>query len=281
MTTSTDTSRISISAHYTGYVWYKNGLSDSRFVTPMGVAANMLFTPANALLKRLAGAHIDTFLLQRHRMLDHLLTHLIEQEGVEQIVEIASGLSPRGFRISEKYPQVSYLETDLPDMAARKALLLNKLDRPVRHGIRSCNILDAQGPDSIQNVLNGLDTSKKTVVISEGLVNYFALPVIREVWARLAKSLKAFPDAYYLTDLYPNLTEHPSYRYVKIAQKMVGVLTRGQWPLHYNNEDEIKEGFLEDGFNEVSVFDPSSFREKLQLPADTKESLVRVIQAKA
>lgn len=281
MTTSTDTSRISISAHYTGYVWYKNGLSDSRFVTPMGFAANMLFTPANAILKRMAGAHIDTFLLQRHRMLDHLLIQLIEQEGVEQIVEIASGLSPRGFRISEKYPQINYLETDLPDMAARKALLLNKLDRPVRHGIRSCNILEAQGPDSIQSVLSELDSTKKTVVISEGLVNYFALPIIREVWSRLAKGLKAFPDAYYLTDLYPNLTEHPSYRYVKVAQRMVGLFTRGEWPLHYNNEQEIEAGFLQDGFNKVAVFDPSAFRQQLGLPLDTKESLVRVVQAKA
>lgn len=281
MTASTDTSRISISAHYTGYVWYKNGLSDARFITPMGVAANILFTPTNAILKRLAGAHIDTFLLQRHRMLDHLLTQLIEEEGIEQIVEIASGLSPRGFRISEKHPHVSYLETDLPDMAARKALLLNKLDRPVRHGIRSCNILDTQGPDSLQSVLGELNKDKKTVVISEGLVNYFQLTVIREVWSRLAKNLKAFPDAYYLTDLYPNLTEHPSYRYVKFAQKMVGLLTRGEWPLHYDSEQQIKEGFLQDGFNKVAVFDPSNHCDQLDLPADGKESLVRLIKAKA
>lgn len=278
---TTDTSRISISAHYTGYVWYKNGLSDSRFITPMGVAANMLFTPANAILKRMAGSHIDTFLLQRHRMLDHLLCHLIEKEGVEQIVEFASGLSPRGFRLSEKYPHISYLETDLPDMAARKAQLLNKLSRPERHGIRSCNILDAQGPDSIQSVLNELDVTKKTVVISEGLVNYFSLPVIREVWSRLAKSLKPFPDAYYLTDLYPNLTEHPSYRYVKIAQKLVGILTRGEWPLHYNSDAEIKAGFLQDGFNKVTVFNPSTFTEQLGLPETSRESLVRVVSAKA
>lgn len=281
MTTSTDTSRISISAHYTGYVWYKNGLSDSRYVTPMGMFANAVFTPINATLKLLAGSHIDTFLLQRHLMLDHLLHQLIIEEGVEQFVELASGLSPRGFRISEQYPQVSYLETDLPSMAAHKAQLLNKLNRPTRHGIRSCNILDATGPDSIHNVLRELDPNKKTVVISEGVVNYFPLPVIREVWSRLAKSLKSFPDAYYLTDLYPNLTEHPSYRYLKAAQKMVGVLTRGEWPLHYNNDQEIKDGFLQDDFYKVDVFNPADFREKLNLPENTKESLVRIIKAKA
>src|SRR5690554_7697303 len=86
-------------------------------------------------------------------------------------------------------------------MAARKAQLLNKLNRPTRHGVRSCNILEADGPDSIASVLNELDPTKKVIVITEGLVNYFPLPVIREVWSRLAKNLKRFPDAYYLTDL--------------------------------------------------------------------------------
>jgi len=281
MTTSTDTSRISISAHYTGYVWYKNGLSDPRYVTPLGRLSNVLFSPVNGLLKVMAGAHIDTFLLQRHLMLDHLLCQLIENEGVEQVVELASGLSPRGFRLTEKYPQISYLETDLPDMAAHKAQLLNKLNRPTRHGVRSCNILEADGPDSIASVLNELDPTKKVIVITEGLVNYFPLPVIREVWSRLAKNLKRFPDAYYLTDLYPNLTEHPSYRYVKMAQKMVGVLTRGEWPLHYNNDQEIKDGFIEDDFYIAEVYNPSQFLDDLKLPPSKKESLVRIVKAKA
>ena len=281
MTTSTDTSRISISAHYTGYVWYKNGLSDPRYVTPLGRLSNVLFSPVNGLLKVMAGAHIDTFLLQRHLMLDHLLCQLIENEGVEQVVELASGLSPRGFRLTEKHPQISYLETDLPDMAARKAQLLNKLNRPTRHGVRSCNILEADGPDSIASVLNELDPTKKVIVITEGLVNYFPLPVIREVWSRLAKNLKRFPDAYYLTDLYPNLTEHPSYRYVKMAQKMVGVLTRGEWPLHYNNDQEIKDGFIEDDFYIAEVYNPSQFLGDLKLPPNKKESLVRIVKAKA
>lgn len=277
---STDTSRISISAHYTGYVWYKNGLSDPRFVTPMGRAANLLFTPVNAILNTLAGAHIDTFLLQRHVVLDYLLAQLIEDEGVEQVVELASGLSPRGYRITERYPQVSYLETDLPDMAAHKATLLNRLRRPARHSIRSCNILDENGPDSLKTVLASLDSSKKTVIISEGLVNYFPLPVIREVWGRLANELKRFTGGYYLTDLYPNLTTHPSYRYVKMAQKLVGVLTRGQWPLHYNGDADIEAGFKQDGFLQVDVVNPEDIYSLLNLPKPKRQSLVRIVKAK-
>lgn len=277
---STDTSRISISAHYTGYVWYKNGLSNPNFVTPAGMAANLFFLPINGTLKLLAGAHIDTFLLQRHLVLDHLLTQLIEVEGVEQVVELACGLSPRGYRMTERYSQLHYIETDLPGMAARKAQLLNRLDRPSRHGVRSCNILDKSGPDSLKTILAELNPKKKTVVISEGLVNYFELATIREVWARIAQELKTFTDGYYLTDLYPDAKQHPSYRYVKMAQKLVGVFTQGQWPLHYENDAEIAQGFSEDGFNTVDVVDPTNIYQQLNLPLPKTASLVRLVRAK-
>lgn len=276
---STDTSRISISAHYTGYVWYKNGLSHPNFVTTAGKVANVFFLPINGTLNLLAGAHIDTFLLQRHLVLDHLLTELIEKEGVEQIVELACGLSPRGYRMTERYAHIQYIETDLPAMAAHKAQLLNKLNRPARHGVRSCNILDKNGPDSIRAVLSELDRSKKTVVISEGLVNYFPLETIREVWRRIANELKLMDSGYYLTDLYPDSQEHPSYRYVKMAQKIVGTLTRGQWPLHYPNDEAITQGFLADGFSKVQVVDPTSVYKMLNLPLPKTQSLVRLIQA--
>ncbi len=278
--TSADTSRISISAHYTGYVWYKHGLSASAFVTPMGRLANALLTPVNALLKGLAGAHIDTFLLQRHQVLDHLLTELIEQEGVEQIVELAAGLSPRGYRISERYPQVTYIETDLPGMAARKAALLQQLQRPARHRVQACNILQQDGPESLQAVLGSLDKQRKTVVISEGLVNYFPLPVIREVWSRLARELHEFPTGTYLTDLYPDFADHPSYRYVKFAQKLVGFFTRGEWPLHYPSDAAIQAGFGQDGFSKTEVHDPAAYYERLNLPRARSATLVRLIRAR-
>lgn len=277
---SQDTSRISISAHYTGYVWYKNGLSRAEFVTGTGQFANVLISPVNAIMKGITGAHMDVFLLQRHLVLDHLLSELIEQ-GAEQIVELAAGLSPRGFRISEKYAHITYIETDLPGMAARKSALLKSLKRPERHRATACNILADAGEDSISGILNSLDKNKKTVIISEGLVNYFPLSMIRPVWANVAKELKAFPEAYYLTDLYPNLVEHPHYRYVKMTQKLVELFTRGKWPLHYNNNEEIKQGFLQDGFSQVDVLDPAQFYQKLNIPQTRNQTLVRLIKAKA
>lgn len=273
-----DTSRISISAHYTGYVWYRHGLSAPDFVTVAGRVANAALTPINAFLRKVAGASIDTFLLQRHNVIDHLVSQLVEEQGVEQVVEIAAGLSPRGYRLRQKYPQLTYIEADLPGMAARKGNLLNKIGVGEQHQVRACNILEESGDESIAALLATLDPNKKTAIVTEGLVNYFELPVIRQVWARMAEGLKGFPAGYYVTDLYPDFADHPSYKYVKFAQKLVGFFTRGDWPLHYPSDEAIRNGFSEDGFSEVEVHDPASFYEQLNLPRAKTATLVRLVR---
>jgi len=58
-----------------------------------------------------------TTLKQRHRMIDQHLTQLIEQHPDLQVLEIASGLSPRGWNFRQKYPNIDYRELDLPGMA--------------------------------------------------------------------------------------------------------------------------------------------------------------------
>ena len=276
--TATDTSRISISAHYTGYIWYKNGLSHQQFVTPMGRAAYWALKPMNGFMQLMVGASIDTFLLQRHFVLDHLVEQAIE-EGYEQVVELAAGLSSRGYLIKQAHPDVHYVEGDLPGMSARKAELLDKLARQSGHITQPCNILDESSFQSIETLLAGLDKSKKTLIITEGLVNYFDLETIRKVWSRMAVAMKGFPQARYITEVYPKLEQHPSYRYVKVAQKVVGFFTQGEYPLHYNSNEAMQQGFLEDGFASVSVTAPEDYYDKLDMPTSSRQSLVRLVVA--
>lgn len=278
---ATDTSRISISAHYTGYIWYKHGLSAPGFATSAGRIANALLTPVNAFLRLVAGANIDIFLLQRHSVIDHQVETLIKEHGVEQIVELASGLSPRGYRLKQKYPQLQYIEADLPGMAARKKALLDKIGLQENHQVFPCNILERDGEQSIKALLGKLDPAKKTLIVTEGLVNYFDLATIKSVWEQMAEGLKTFPEGYYVTDLYPDFIHHPSYKYVQFAQKLVGFFTRGQWPLHYRSDDAIQKGFKQDGFSQVEVHDPAEFYGKLNLPEVKTQTLVRIIRAKA
>jgi O-methyltransferase involved in polyketide biosynthesis len=54
-------------------------------------------------------------LKQRHTLLDDQLKTLIEQYPQLQVLEIASGLSPRGWWFRQHYPEITYRELDLPD----------------------------------------------------------------------------------------------------------------------------------------------------------------------
>ena len=92
-----DTSSISFTAHYTGYVWYKNNLSHKAFATKQGFAFYQLLRPIEVLAKYFIGSDIKTTLLQRHQLIDRELSQLIGQHPDLQILELACGLSPRGW----------------------------------------------------------------------------------------------------------------------------------------------------------------------------------------
>ena len=57
-------------------------------------------------------------LLARHHLIDHRLHAAIESGRVGQVIEVAAGLSPRGWRFASRYgSRLTYLEADLPATA--------------------------------------------------------------------------------------------------------------------------------------------------------------------
>jgi O-methyltransferase involved in polyketide biosynthesis len=272
---------ISPSAHYTGYVWYRHQLADPAFVTDSGRWIHALLRPITWGARVGFGIDLENLLLQRHLLIDARLTEAIERGGVTQVVEIACGLSPRGRRFTARYPHLRYIEADLPVMAARKRLLLQSQGwLSQNHQVKAVDILASPGRDTLANLFAGLDHSVPIAVITEGLVNYFELSVIEGFWTRLAAQLQGFPQATYLTDLYPDLQEHPRYRQLRWGVELVGRLTRGSYPLHYRNAEEIVAGFGRCGFAATAVLDPDQHAQALGLPTPRLAGLVRVIEAR-
>lgn len=281
MSERASSAHISPSAHYTGYIWYRHRLAEAAFVTGFGRFVHGLLSPVTWAARVGFGLDIEQFLLQRHLQIDAQLTAAIEQAGVRQVVEIACGLSPRGRRFTARYPDLRYVEADLPLMAARKRLLLSGQGwLGSRHQVRAVDILAAGGARSLSALFAELDPGKPVVVITEGLVNYFELGVIESFWQRLAEQLRGFPQAIYLTELYPDLREHPRYRQLRWGVGLIGRLTRGSYPLHYRNDQAIVQGFQRCGFRRVEVFDPSSASQTLGLAPSRSAGLVRVIEAR-
>lgn len=276
-----DSAHISPSAHYTGYVWFRHKLAEPAFATAFGRWVHGCVAPLNWGARIGFGLNIEDFLLQRHLLIDARLSQAIEQRGATQVVEIACGLSPRGRRFRQRYPQLDYLEADLPPMAARKTALLDSqgwLDE--HHRVRSVDILAEDGPCSLAALLAQLDRQRPLVVITEGLVNYFQRPLIESFWRRLARLLADFPQATYLTELYPDLREHPRYRQIRWGVGLIGRLTRGGYPLHYRSEAEIVAAFRHCGFAAVEVLNPQQHSVELGLSQGRMPSLVRVIDAR-
>ena len=181
---STNTSRISPTAHYTAYVWFRNGMSHDALATPLGRAFFHAFEPFNLAVSHISGGlTLERMLLQRHRVIDHLLHEAIGSGQIGQLLEVASGLSPRGYRFAERYPELQVVEGDLPEMAATKERLLkaNGLLRP-NHRIVPVNVLLDEGPRSLASLVGTvLDPERRTAVITEGLLGYFDYRVVAEI----------------------------------------------------------------------------------------------------
>src|SRR4051812_25543346 len=91
---------ISPTAHYTAAVWERHGLSDQAFTTPEGRVLHAALSPAMTASRLAGGPTLEGFLLARHRVIDQQLEAAIADGRVSQVVELAAGLSPRGWRLT-------------------------------------------------------------------------------------------------------------------------------------------------------------------------------------
>lgn len=276
-----DTSSISFTALYTSQVWQRNGLSSPGFDSQVGRLLYHLLAPFELVGGKLAGGNVRTFLLQRHYIIDHLLEQAIREEGVTQVLEIACGLSPRGHRFHLEWPELNYVECDLPAMAARKRHLLSELDSlDDHHQVAELNIF-SQGNDGLEALLGThFDRNKPIVVITEGLVNYFPLDVISPVWQRLQQALSQFPAATYLTDNYPLLDGHPLRGTMKVLKNLLGGISRSRVAFHFGSDAETRQHFNALGFGNTEIHDPRDYYLRLPIPRNRGIPLVRVVEAR-
>src|SRR5206468_2908329 len=83
---------------------------------------------SNAIAHRIGGPSLEGMLLARHRLIDLRLARAIEAGEIRQVLEIAAGLSPRGWRFSSRYgDRITYVEADLVGMLAHKRRILAEL----------------------------------------------------------------------------------------------------------------------------------------------------------
>lgn len=269
---------ISPTAHYTGYVWFAHGHSHEAFATPTGRLMYHALHAPNVIAQRARLPTIEGMLLARHRLIDLRLMLAIETGAIGQVVEVAAGLSPRGWRFRTRYgDRLTYVEADLPGMLAHKRRVLAQLGGETRHH-RTVEIdaLIDHGPTSIAGVLATLDPEVGTAIITEGLVNYFDTETLLGMWRRFGAGLRRFPSSLYLSDLI--LDDDTQGPLVRGFSYLLSAFVRGRVHLHFRSIDDAERALLDTGMP-GTLLDPREFElPDLELASASR---VKIVEATA
>jgi O-methyltransferase involved in polyketide biosynthesis len=219
-------------------------------------------------------------LLARHRVIDLRLGQAIDAGEIDQIVEVAAGLSPRGWRFRNRYgARITYVEADLPGMIEHKRRILAKLGGETpHHRTVEIDALTETGPTSIDAICAALDPRRGTAIITEGLVNYFDTPILLGMWRRFAAALARFPRNLYLSDLI--LRDGNRGPLVVGFQWLLAAFVRGRVHMHFDSPKDAEDALESAGLTGV-LLDPCDLAFELPGLEPAGASRVRIVEAMA
>jgi len=261
--------QIAPTAWYTGRVWSRNGLSHPEFDRLGGKLMHLATEPPMRASKIVGGPTLEALLLARHLVIDALLEEAIEAGKVTQVLEVASGLSPRGWRFTEAHPDLVYVEADLPDMAAEKREALGRIGRPPTHRVIDFDALSDDMP------LEEFDTSGGLAIITEGLLSYLPREAVLTLWARFAGLIGTFPTGVYLSDLH--VDEDVFAPVARAFEAALSVFVQTRVSVHFDTAAEAERALLDAGFGSAKVF-PAA--EHPAAPQEPGAGRVRVVRAR-
>lgn len=257
---------ISFTAHYTGYIWYTMGISHPVFATSKGKMLAKLVHPLESWAEKFVGGSMRTTLKQRHRMIDQHLTQLIEQHPDIQVLEIASGLSPRGWNFRKKFPDIDYRELDLPDMAKVKTLALRQIDANSPE-VLSVDLFTAD----FEQAFHVFDPNRPLVVISEGLINYFNKDMLLQLLQAIYRYGQNFKELHFLTDIYPEPVKNKLANFIWASSKLLKWMSKSAFSFHFIDPQQAQDFFQQAGFEQVSIVQPQQYFQNPAVPFTSNE----------
>jgi O-methyltransferase involved in polyketide biosynthesis len=280
MAGSESSGAISPTAHYTGETWVRNGLSHPQLATWQGRLFYDALALPNAASRMLGGPTLGGLLLARHRIIDALLDDLI-QGGVSQVIEAACGMSPRGWRFSERYgDRLTYIEADLPAMARRKREALAQMGSlGEHHRVADLDVLRDGGPESLEALVGTMDLGEGLAIITEGLLVYFDDPTVEALWARLAKALRPFSTGVYLADFRFARRERGVAE--RAFEQLLGAFVRGRIHPYRGDEASAEAELRKAGFEQVRLYRCDEHPAAAEVSDDAGTGMLSIIEAAA
>lgn len=245
---------ISFTAHYTGYIWYQMRISNPIFATAKGKFLARLAHPLESWAERYVGGSMRSTLKQRHCMIDEHLYQLLAQYPKLQVLEIACGLSPRGWHFRQKFPDLVYRELDLPDMAQLKTQALQQLD-PNSPQVLSADIFSHE----FAQIFQQFDAQYPLLVISEGLINYFDKALLTQLFQAISHHGQRFPEIHYLSDLYPEPVKNKLAHIIWSSSKLLKFMSRSAFSFHFTHPQEVRQFLTDAGFQTSHIVQPKYY----------------------
>jgi len=198
--------KISFTADTVAFARTKSGIPHCQKIFEI---AEEIGGPLNAKEKERTEGRPDLHAYVEARYL--LTDEELKKSGIRQVLELASGLSPRGFIAVEDPFMMKYFEIDLPDkMALKRAVIFELRNRLGAQRYDNLCLFDGDVTDADRVKLIDTCFSQQSVfIICEGLLRYLnwedkekLAMNIRYIMENHSDSIWVTPDIHLLSDLY-------------------------------------------------------------------------------
>jgi len=239
----TDNSRVSPTAWGVAYL---RTFSDIPFTKEIfeALEAQRLADGTPNFAEEMMKAPLAPQLEARYKLVDRLITKV----GSDQVLEIGSGLAPRGLNFTWTNPTITYVDTDLASMIADKKRIFASMGISLPDNL----VLrpgDALSSDDMQATTAAFSPDKPVVIVNEGLMRYLNFDQKTKYAQSVRAILERFGGAWVTPDISLRSAmareDEVASGHIHKLQKMTGVdLSQNV----FESEDQAEEFFAELGF---------------------------------
>jgi O-methyltransferase involved in polyketide biosynthesis len=202
-----------------------------------------------------------------------LVNKLLLESKQKQILEIASGLSPRGIFFTQQGP-IQYVEMDLPDVILTKRAVLEKVRKELPNNLH-LETGSALNLKDLEVATRHFNPNKEIAIINEGLLRYLNLDEKSAVAKNIHSLLQVFGGVWITPDITLKTGLAKENKFISIIEntkKVTGVDINQN---AFENQDEAKKFFERLGFK-VEVHSFLEVEDELVSPFKLKFSKEKV-----
>jgi O-methyltransferase involved in polyketide biosynthesis len=175
----------------------------------------------------------------------------IAQSESKQIVELASGLLPRGMVMSLN-PDMTFVESDLPSMIHLKQLLVAQLiGEPSNLYFHEINA--ASHPSQLPIGADYFRETEPVTLVCEGLLHYLTMSEKRQLLMNIRQMLQHYGGVWITPDFATKqsqlLIEEHSAASQRLHQSIINITGRSLVDNSFNDRTEIKQFVSSQGFH--------------------------------